>query len=281
MDRAGGGKVTKVCFTKSVATASSIASVVAARMGRLTFEIGGKSAAILLPDADIAKALPTLEQFTMRFSGQFCFSQTCLVVPRSREEEMVGACPSRVSSFRMVDPWYLEVHVGPVPNRVQFDKAMGYIAQCVEDGAKVTVQTYDDSDEAVAIAYDTGFGLSGSVFGDVDRALDVARRIPTGQMHLPWSWPRVRRLAASRCRASVEKADPLEAFLLNTKRSPPRRADESIALRTRTLKRPRDRRPATLGPEIVEPRQPSKLGRWREAQPTLGRLPWTMLGFGL
>lgn len=216
--------ITKVSFTGSVATASSIASVVAARMGRLTLEMGGKSAAILLPDADMSKALPTLEQFTMPFSGQFCFSQTRLVVPRSREEEIVDAYATRVAAFRLGDPWDPETQVGPVLNRRQFDKAMGYIAQGLEDGAEVvtggrasdrhspghfieptvfrnvkstmsiareeifgpvvTVQTYDDVDEAVAIANATEFGLSGSVFGDADKALEVARRIRTGQIHI-------------------------------------------------------------------------------------------------
>ncbi|QFY62690.1 aldehyde dehydrogenase (plasmid) [Rhizobium grahamii] len=216
--------IAKVSFTGSVGTGSQIGAVVSARMGRLTLEMGGKSAAIFLPDGDVEQAMPTLEQFTMPFSGQFCFSQTRILVPKAREAEISEAYAARVAAFKVGDPWEPDTRVGPVLNRRQFDKAMSYITQGIQDGAEVvtggradtrqptgnyilptvfrnvtremsiakeeifgpvvTIQAYEDEDDAVAIANDTDFGLSGSIFGNPERAFAVARRIRTGQVHI-------------------------------------------------------------------------------------------------
>ncbi|KRB61272.1 hypothetical protein ASE04_23210 [Rhizobium sp. Root708] len=216
--------IAKVSFTGSVGTGSQIAAVVSARMGRLTLEMGGKSAAIFLPDGDVEQAMPTLEQFTMPFSGQFCFSQTRILVPKAREAEIAEAYAAKVAAFKVGNPWEPDTRVGPILNRRQFDKAMSYIAQGIEDGAEivtggradtsqptgnyilptvfrnvrhditiakeeifgpvVTIQAYEDEDDAVAIANDTDFGLSGSIFGNPERAFAVARRIRTGQVHI-------------------------------------------------------------------------------------------------
>lgn len=214
--------VTKVSFTGSVATGSAIAAVVASRMGRLTMEMGGKSAALLLPDADIAKAMPTLSRFAMPFSGQFCFAQSRLVIPRARADEITEAYAAEISAFRVGDPWDERTQVGPVLNRRQFDKVTDYIQQGVRDGAEIvtggqastmfrggyyitptllrkvsrnmsiareeifgpvaTIHTYDTIDEAIEIVNDTAFGLTGSVFGDVEQAYHVARRLQLGQI---------------------------------------------------------------------------------------------------
>jgi len=214
--------IDKVSFTGSVSTGSAIASTVAARMGRMTLELGGKSAAILLDDVDIETAMPTLEQFTMPFSGQFCFSQSRLLVPKARESELIDLFSARVRAFRVGDPWEGNTQIGPVLNRCQFDKIMSYIEHGVEEGANlvtggrardisntghyieptvfsnvgremsiardeifgpvVTIQTYDSIDEAIAIANDTDFGLSGSVFGDPEKAYAIAKCIRTGQV---------------------------------------------------------------------------------------------------
>lgn len=214
--------VSKVSFTGSVATGSAIASVVAARMGRLTLELGGKAAAILLEDVDIERAMPTLEQFSMPFSGQFCFSQSRLLVPRVRESELVEVVAKRIGAFKVGDPWDATTQIGPVLNRRQFDRVMAYINDGVNQGAEivvggrersvsnrghyieptiirnvdretplardevfgpvVTVHTYDTVEEAISIANDTDYGLSSTVFGEPSRALSVARQLRTGQV---------------------------------------------------------------------------------------------------
>ncbi|WP_245306854.1 MULTISPECIES: aldehyde dehydrogenase family protein [unclassified Rhizobium] len=217
-------RMVKVSFTGSVGTGKLIAAVVAPRMGRLTLEMGGKSAAIILEDADLKHAMPTLERFTMPFSGQFCFAQTRILVPRSRENEVVEAYASRLSALKVGNPWESDTDVGPLLNKTLFEKADAYIAQGLRDGAElvtggipnkilssgnyveptvfrkvtrdmsiareeifgpvVTVQTYENIDDAIAITNDTDFGLSGSVFGDRSTAFEVARRIRTGQVHI-------------------------------------------------------------------------------------------------
>lgn len=214
--------VPKVSFTGSVATGSVVAAAVASRMGRLTLELGGKSAAIILEDANIEMVMATLDHFAMPFSGQFCFSQSRLVVPQAREEEMVSSLAERFGRMKVGDPWEESTSIGPVLNDRQFDRIMRYIVDSVAGGAEivcggkpssfsktghyieptlirnvdrrsaiareevfgpvVTVHTYDTVDEAIEIANDTDFGLSGTVFGDPTRAYDIARRLRTGQV---------------------------------------------------------------------------------------------------
>ncbi|MEP7454100.1 aldehyde dehydrogenase [Phyllobacterium sp. SB3] len=214
--------IPKVSFTGSVRTGSEIASIVAGRMGRLTLELGGKSAAILLENADFDKAMPTLEQYTMPFSGQFCFSQSRVLVPKSREGEFLDAFATMVRARKVGDPWDTSTQVGPVLNSSQFERVMAYINEGIDEGAEivcggkrssfsergyyieptvirnvdrqmsiareeifgpvVTVQTYETVDEAIEIANDTDFGLSGSIFGDSETAMAVARCLRTGQV---------------------------------------------------------------------------------------------------
>jgi len=215
--------VEKVSFTGSVAAGSKIASIVGARIGRVTLELGGKSAAILLDDIELEKALPALSPFIMPFSGQFCFSQTRLLVPRGREHEIVAACAKTIEQLKVGDPWDASTALGPVLNRRQFGRIMGYIDQSLADGAcvvtggrrstcsntgyyieptlfsdvsrdmsiareeifgpVVVIQIYDTVEEAIAIANDSDFGLSGSVFGkDIEKAVSVATKIRSGQI---------------------------------------------------------------------------------------------------
>ncbi|RVH89210.1 aldehyde dehydrogenase family protein [Sinorhizobium medicae] len=101
-------RMVKVSFTGSVGAGERIAAVVAPRVRRLTLEMGGKSAAIILEDADLKQAMPTLERFMMPFSGQFCFAQTRILVPRSREAEIVDAYASRLSTLKISNPCELD-----------------------------------------------------------------------------------------------------------------------------------------------------------------------------
>ena len=131
---------------------------------------------------------------------------------------------SRLSALKVGNPWEPDTDLGPLLNKTQFEKAVAYIAQGLKDGAElvtggipnrilssgnyveptvfrkvtrdmsiareeifgpvVTVQTYEDIDDAIAITNDTDFGLSGSIFGDPSTAFEVARRIRTGQVHI-------------------------------------------------------------------------------------------------
>lgn len=215
--------VDKISFTGSVATGLRIAEVAARRMARTTLELGGKSAAIILDDADLSAALPALTPFTMPFSGQICFAQTRILAPLHRMAEVEEAYVSAVRKLRVGDPWDAATDMGPVLNARQYDRVLGYIEAGRAEGARlltgggrspgfakgyyvdptvftdvtpdmtiareeifgpvVTVQGYRDVDEAVRLANDTDFGLSGSVFGaDVERAFEVALRVKAGHL---------------------------------------------------------------------------------------------------
>jgi acyl-CoA reductase-like NAD-dependent aldehyde dehydrogenase len=215
--------VDKISFTGSVPTGRAIARAALERFARFTLELGGKSAAILLDDVDLADALDVLTPLTMPFAGQVCFAQTRVLAPRTRIAEVVDAYADRVRRLRVGDPWSRTTQVGPVLDARQLQRVLGYIDSGRREGAKVvtgggrspghvrghyvlptvftdvkpamtiareeifgpvvTVQAYDDVDEAVAIANDTDFGLSGSVHGaDPERAYAVARRVTTGQL---------------------------------------------------------------------------------------------------
>lgn len=196
--------VDKISFTGSVQTGRLIAEAAAQRFARTTLELGGKSAAVLLDDADLSEVLPALAPMTMPFAGQICFAQTRILAPRRRMTEVVDAYAAVIAGLRVGDPWDPATQVGPVLNARQFTRVLEYIDSGLRQGARavtgggrspefergyfvaptvfadvkpemtiareeifgpvVTVVGYDDEDEAVAIANDTDLGLSGSVY---------------------------------------------------------------------------------------------------------------------
>jgi acyl-CoA reductase-like NAD-dependent aldehyde dehydrogenase len=216
-------EVDKVSFTGSTATGKLIAKTCAERLARVTLELGGKSAAVVLDDAALEPTLAALAPFTMPFSGQICFAQTRILVPRHREQAFVDAYSAIADGLTVGDPWDASTQIGPVASRRQLERVLGYIETGRSEGARVTagggrpagrdegffvqptvfagvtpamtiareeifgpvvsIIAYDDIDQAVAIANDTDFGLSGTVFtADAERGYAVARRIKTGNV---------------------------------------------------------------------------------------------------
>ena len=216
-------RIDKVSFTGSTAAGRHIAKVCADRMARVGLELGGKSASILCEDADIGAWMKSLSPFTMPFSGQICFAQTRILVPKSRHAELIDTFVAGVESLKMGDPLNADTQIGPVSMARQRDRVLDYIALGRQEGARVvtgggrasgfergyyiaptifdrvsndmriareeifgpvvSVIAYDDEEEAVAIANDSDFGLSGSVYSaDVARAERIARRVRTGHI---------------------------------------------------------------------------------------------------
>ena len=216
-------RIDKVSFTGSTAAGRHIATVCADRLARVSLELGGKSASILCEDADIGAWMKSVSPFTMPFSGQICFAQTRVLVPRNRHDEFVEAFVAGVESLKVGDPWQADTQIGPVSMARQRDRVLDFIAAGRLEGARlvtggieapgfdrgyyiaptifdkvsnnmriareeifgpvVSVLSYADEAEAVAIANDSDFGLSGSVFSaDVARAERIARRIRTGHI---------------------------------------------------------------------------------------------------
>ncbi|HET6954122.1 MAG TPA: aldehyde dehydrogenase [Acidimicrobiales bacterium] len=213
--------VDKVGFTGSTAAGRKVGAICGELLKRCTLELGGKSAAIILEDADLASALPLLMPNSFMNNGEACVAQTRILAPRSRYGEVVEAVAEAVKGHTVGDPADPSVAIGPLVAERQRDRVLGYIEKGKAEGATLTVGggrpaglergwfveptrfvdvdnrmtiaqeeifgpvlavlPYDDPADAVAIANDSDYGLSGSVWTqDVEAGLDVARRVRTG-----------------------------------------------------------------------------------------------------
>ncbi|GGC03422.1 aldehyde dehydrogenase [Novosphingobium endophyticum] len=214
-------EVDKVSFTGSTAAGLHIASVVSARGGRITTELGGKSAAIVLDDADIAKVVEGIMPNLVGLCGQQCAAFSRILVPHTLKGAVTDALAAAMQYVRIGDPFAETTDMGPLVTRDQHGRVFGYIEKGKAEGAKVvtggsrpahldkgwyveptlftdatnsmtiareeifgpvgTIIPYGSEEEAIAIANDSNYGLSGGVFTqDVERAYAVARRIRTG-----------------------------------------------------------------------------------------------------
>ncbi|SHN39609.1 Acyl-CoA reductase [Cryptosporangium aurantiacum] len=216
--------VDKVSFTGSTAAGRRIAAVCGGDLRRVTLELGGKSAAVFLDDADLDTAVESLRLLSFRNSGQVCSLKTRLVVSRRREPELLERLAALVESMPVGDPHDPETQIGPMVNARQRDIVNNYIAVGQQQGARavvgggtadfdrgyfvqptvftdvrpehriaqeeifgpvLAVLRYDTEDEAIAIANDSPYGLSGAVFTtDLEHGLAVAGRIRTGTVEL-------------------------------------------------------------------------------------------------
>ena len=213
--------VDKIAFTGSTAAGKRIAMLCGERLRRVTLELGGKSAAIILDDADLVEAIPGLVPAAMMNNGQACVAQTRILAPHDRYQEVVDALCETVGALNVGDALDAATEVGPLVAERQRDRVEGYIATGQSEGAKVAVGggrpshqskgwfveptvlvnvdnrmkiaqeeifgpvvaviPYDGVDEAVAIANDSSYGLSGTVWtADISAGVDVARRVRTG-----------------------------------------------------------------------------------------------------
>ena len=222
--------IDKISFTGSTLAGKRIAALCGERVRRVTLELGGKSAAIVCDDVDFEPTVAGLVPAGMMINGQACAAQTRILAPRTRYAELVDGLADAVSRLNVGDPYDDATDVGPLVAERQRDRVEAYIASGIADGARVVtgggrpagldrgwyveptvfadvdnsmriareeifgpvvcVIPYDTVDEAVAIANDSTYGLSGSVWSaDPARALDIARRIRTGTSTVNgWRW---------------------------------------------------------------------------------------------
>lgn len=217
--------VDKVSFTGSTLAGRRIASLCGNDLRRYTLELGGKSAAIVLDDADLDGAVQSLRTHSFRYNGQACTNKTRIIVSRRREKDLTDRLAAMVEGLRVGDPFDQSTEIGPLVSRQHRERVEGCIAAGREEGATVVVGggrpaefergmfveptlftnvtpdrriaqeeifgpvvgvlVVDDEDEAIAVANDSAFGLSGAVFGaDPEHALTVARRIQTGTVEI-------------------------------------------------------------------------------------------------
>ena len=215
-----------VSFTGSTRAGVQVAINAAPTVKRVTQELGGKSANIILDDADFQSAVSGGVTGCFMNSGQSCNAPTRMLVPASRHAEAVAIAKAAAEGVKVGDPFQEGVLLGPVVSEVQFNKIQGLIQKGIDEGAQLVtggvgrpdglgtgfyvkptvfagvkntmtiareevfgpvlaILPYKDEEEAIAIANDTPYGLSGYVSsGSLDRARRVASRLRTGNVHL-------------------------------------------------------------------------------------------------
>jgi aldehyde dehydrogenase (NAD+) len=161
--------VDKVAFTGSTAAGRRIGAICGEQLKRCSLELGGKSAAIILEDADLAATVGWLEMASLMNNGQACVAQTRILAPRSRYDETVDAVVGMVSGLKVGDPGDPATQIGPLVAKRQQDRVEGYISVGQEEGAKVVTGGSRASGE------DRGWYVAPTVFADVDPGMRIAR----------------------------------------------------------------------------------------------------------
>ena len=225
-------EIDMVSFTGSVRAGVLVAKAAADTVKRVTQELGGKSANVLLPDADFREggerergARPS------RTADSPCDAPTRMLVPRERLDDVIGLARAAAEKTVVGDPKEKSTTMGPLVSREQLEKVQTLILSGIEEGAEavvgglgrpeglergyfarptifsgvtpemtiareeifgpvLSILTYDDEEEALRIANDSPYGLSGYVWsGDEERARRFAARMRTGQVHLNGAGP--------------------------------------------------------------------------------------------
>ncbi len=214
--------VDMVSFTGSTRAGRRVAAVGAETVKKVALELGGKSASVILDDADVVRAVKITVANCFMNNGQACSALTRLLVPADRHDEAVEAAVAAASKYQPADPAQETTRIGPSVSAAQRDRVVGYIRKGVEEGATLahggpdpvdgpgyyvrptvfagvrddmtiaqeeifgpvlSILPYTDTDDAVRIANGTQYGLAAGVFGgDADRAYAVAGRLRAGQV---------------------------------------------------------------------------------------------------
>ena len=218
-------RVDMVSFTGSTNTGRAVMTDAAVSIKKVFLELGGKSAFIVLDDADLGGACAMAAFTVAMHAGQGCAITTRLVVPRAKYDEAVDAAAATLGGMKPGDPNSKRTVCGPVISARQRDRIQGYLDSAIAEGGRfacgggrpadldtgffieptviagldnsakvareeifgpvLTVIAHDGDDDAVRIANDSPYGLSGTVFGaDNDRAQAVASRLRVGTVNV-------------------------------------------------------------------------------------------------
>lgn len=225
-------QIDMVTFTGSTRAGISVAQAAAPSVKRVAQELGGKSANIILDDADLEKAVKQAVLSCFSNSGQSCNAPTRLLVPENMHDQVVEIAKTVASKSVVADPMLEDARqMGPVVSKVQFDKIQGLIQAAIDEGTDLVIGgtglpegldkgyyirptifanvnnsmiiakeevfgpvlailPYKTEDEAIQIANDSEYGLSGYVqSSDIDRARKVALQLRTGNVHINGAGP--------------------------------------------------------------------------------------------
>jgi aldehyde dehydrogenase (NAD+)/betaine-aldehyde dehydrogenase len=212
----------KVSFTGSVDVGRKVMLQAGQNLSDVVLELGGKSAAIVLPDADMAKVALPLHSRYQRNAGQGCQSPTRHLVPRARFDEYVDASREAFETIKCGDPWDPKTLAGPLISKAHRDRVEGYIERALAAGGEILLGggrplergyflnptlvggvdndseiarnelfapvavaiPYDTVEDAVAMANDSDFGLAAHIYGPQDQAIAVAERMEAGTVYL-------------------------------------------------------------------------------------------------
>ena len=222
--------VDMVSFTGSTRAGTRVAEVAAANVTRVHQELGGKSANIVLDDADFAAAIPSAVGACYLNSGQTCSALTRLLVPADRMDEAAELAAQAAAGFTVGPANDEGSRLGPLVSQTQWDRVQGYIQAGIDEGATLvtggtgkpegldagyyvkptvfanvdnsmsiardeifgpvlSIIGYDNEEDAIRIANDSDYGLSGGVWSsDNDRALAVAKKLRTGEVDMNGSF---------------------------------------------------------------------------------------------
>ncbi|WP_372637994.1 aldehyde dehydrogenase family protein [Alcanivorax jadensis] len=223
-------RIDVVSLTGSTRAGESVSREAAATIKRVSLELGGKSANILLPGCDLEKAVTHGVRAMMNNTGQSCNAPSRMLVPADQLEEAEAIAAAACSSIVVGDPQNEDTTIGPIANGRQYQRVQSMIEKGEQEGAKLVAGgtgkpegleagyfarptifsqvsntmtigredifgpvlvmiPYQDVDEAVAIANDSDYGLSGYVFGEDSAARAVAARLRTGMVHINGAGP--------------------------------------------------------------------------------------------
>ena len=163
-------QVDKIAFTGSTAAGRRIASICGEQLKRFSLELGGKSAAIILDDADLAATVAGLKFASLMNNGQACVAQTRILASRKNYQNVVDAVSAMVSGLAVGDPSDPATEVGPLVAERQQERVEKYIAVGQEEGAKVVV-----GGNGRPAGLDKGWYVQPTVFADVDNSMRIAQ----------------------------------------------------------------------------------------------------------
>lgn len=218
--------VDMVSFTGSTRAGKRVSVLAAETVKRVTLELGGKSAAVLLPDAPLEMAIKAIVNSCFLNSGQTCSAQTRMLVPEALYDEIAAMTVALAAKFLPGNPHDIKTRIGPLVSIQQRERVIHYIRQGISEGAELllggedapeglplgfyvqptvfgrvtadmtiareeifgpvlAIMSYRDEEEAIQIANNSKYGLSGAVWSaNPDRAERVARRLQTGQVDI-------------------------------------------------------------------------------------------------